>query len=196
MDIHEFYDSTFDQFLKFMKPNELEGLIHDIGMRVLNNESILSDDDNRTNVMWTSNGNFISSYDINPFELTFPSSEDAEGFIDTLNRILDDHPGYITLNEFYEAYNDQITEISRCFVPSDGILVSRIITNPVDTVVGFLVDKDFRIDKVSPTKGITRGDPVIIERDDNQCQIQFVDPVDVSKSVVAYAHTANSEGKK
>lgn len=196
MDIHEFYDSTFDQFLKFMKPNELEDLIHDIGMRVLNNESILSDDDNRTNVMRTSSGNFMSSYDINPFELTFPSSEDAEGFIDTLNLILDDHPGYITLNEFYEAYNNQVTEISRCFVPSDGILVSRIITNPVDTVVGFLVDKDFRIDKVSPTKGITRGDPVIIERDDNQCQIQFVDPVDVSKSVVAYAHTANSEGKK
>lgn len=196
MDIHKFYDSTFDQFLKFMKPNELEGLIHDMGMRVLNNESILSDDDNRTNVMWTSNGNFMSSYDINPFELTFPSSEDAEGFIDTLNLILDDHPGYITLNEFYETYNNQITEISRCFVPSDGILVSRIITNPVDTVVGFLLDKDFRIDKVIPTVGITSGDPVIIERDDNQYRIQFVDPVDVSKSVVAYAHTANSEGKK
>lgn len=193
MDIHEFYDSTFDQFLKFMKPNELEALIHDMGMRVFNNEMI-QNDDCRTNIMWTRNGNFISSYDIYPSDLTFPEQDNAERFIDTLNSILDSHPGYIDLNEFYRAYNNQITKIWECLVPTKGVSVSRIITNPVDTVVGFLVDRDTRIDKVNPTKGITTGTKVISKHyPDNQYHISFGNPVDISKVKIAYIHATRLE---
>ena len=200
MDIHEFYDSTFDQFLKFMKPNELEALIHDMGMRAFNNEMI-QNKDYRTNILCTRNGNFISSYDIYPSDLTFYEQENAERFIDTLNAILDTHPGYIDLNEFYEAYNNQITKAWECLVPTEGVSVVRIITNPVDTVAGFLLDKDIRIDKVQPTKGITSSydDNIIHKRyPDSQYHISFDTLVDISKAKVAYVHSKmlEEESKK
>ena len=193
MDIHEFYDSTFDQFLDFMKPNELKALIHDMGIRVFNNEMI-QNKDYRTNIMWTRNGNFISSYDIYPSDLTFPSQENAEEFIDLLNQILDTHPGYIELDEFYNAYNNRITSIRECLKPSADVYVSRIITNPVDTVVGFLIDKDIRIDKVLPTKGITVGDKIYHKWYHlGQYGISFDDPVDISKEKVAFVHSKRFE---
>ena len=191
MDIHEFYDSTFDQFLKFMKPNELEALVREMGMRVFNNEMIRNKD-YRTNILCTRNGNLISSYDIYPSDLTFYDQESAERFIDTLNVILGTHPGYIDLDEFYEAYNKQITKVWECLVPTEGVSVVKIITNPVDTVVGFLLDKDVRIDRVQPTKGITSSyDGNIIHKcyPDNQYHISFDNPVDISKAKVAYVHS-------
>ena len=199
MDIHKFYDETFDHFLRYMKPNELEALIHDMGMRAFNNDSIKADF--RTNIMWTKNGNYISSYDLYPSDLTFPEKENAERFIDTLNNLLDTHPGYIELNEFYEAYNNQIHTLDECLVPTEGIRVNKVITNPVDTVSGFLLDEDTRIDKVDPTKGITRTDltgPIISKRyPDNQYHIDFDEPTDISKAKVAYIHSLRKrEGTK
>ena len=198
MDIHEFYDSTFDQFLKFMKPNELEALIHDMGMRVFNNKMI-QNRDYRTNILCTRNGNLISSYDIYPSDLTFYEQENAERFIDTLNEILDTHPGYIDLNEFYEVYNNQITKVSDFLIPTKGVSVVRIVTNPVDTVVGFLLDKDVRIDRVQPTKGITSStDGKVIHKryPDNRYHISFDTPVDISKAKVAYIHATKSKSRK
>ena len=193
MDMHEFYDNIFDQFLKFMKPNELEALIHDIGMRVFSN-SMIQNEDYHTNILWTRNGNFISSYDISPQDLTFPNHENAERFIDTMNEILEYHPGYIELNELYEAYNNQITSVNECLIPSEGIMVSRVITNPVDTVVGFLINKDIRIDKVKVTKGITTGISAISNNSsDGQYHISFDDPTDVSKVKVAFIHLKKCE---
>ena len=195
MDIHEFYDSAFDQFLKFMKPNELEALVREMGMRVFNNEMI-QNRDYRTNILCTRNGNLISSYDIYPSDLTFYEQENAERFIDILNVILDTHPGYIDLNEFYEAYNNQITKVWECLVPTEGVSVVRIITNPVDTVAGFLIDEDTRIDKVQPTKGITSSydDNIIHKRyPDNQYHISFDTPVDISKAKVAHIHATMIE---
>ena len=183
MNIHKFYDETFDQFLRYMKPDELKALIRGMGMRVFNNESIKANF--RTNIMWTKNGNYISSYDLYPSDLTFPEKKNAERFIDTLNKLIDTHPGYIELNEFYEAYNRQIHTLDECLVLTEGIRVNKIVTNPVDTVVGFLIDNDVRIDKVNPTEGITRTDlsgPIISKHyPDNQYHISFDEPTDISE---------------
>lgn len=197
MDIHEFYNETFNQFLEFMRPNELRELIHDIGMRVFNDEMI-QNDDYRTNILWTKNGNMISSYDIYPSDLTFPSQENAEKFIDSLNKLLDEHPGYIELNEFYETYNKQIRFVYDCFVPANGVSVCKVITNPVDTVVGFLLDKDLRIDKNSPTEGITESDSgkVIHKKSNGQYYISFSYPTDISKQKVAHVYEMKKDQER